>query len=53
MKNYHDLYSKADVLLLGCVFETFRKDFINCFKLYPAYYLSTAGYRWDAMQRFT
>ena len=26
MKNYQDLYLKGDVLLLDCLFETFRKE---------------------------
>ena len=53
MKDYHDLYLKVDVLLLACVFETFRKDSINYFELDAAHYLSTPGYSWDAMLRFT
>ena len=43
MKDYHDLYLKVDVLLLTCVFETFRKESLNSFELDPAYYLSTPG----------
>ena len=53
MKEYHDLYLKVDVLLLACVFETFRIESINSFELDPAYYLSTPGYSWDALLRFT
>ena len=53
MKDYHGLYLKVDVLLLVCVFETFRTESINCFDLDPARYLSTLGYEWDAMLRFT
>ena len=41
------------VLLLTCMFETFRKESINSFEFDPAYYLSTPGYSWDAMLRFT
>ena len=44
MKDYHDLYLKFDVLLLTCMFETFRKASLNSFKLDPAHYLSTPGY---------
>ena len=44
MKDYHDLRLKDDVLLLACVFETSRDEFINYFQLDPAYYLSAAGY---------
>ena len=44
---------KVDVLLLVCVFETFRKESINSFELDPARYLSTPGYSWGAMLKFT
>ena len=43
MKDYHDLYLKVYVLLLACVFKTFRKKSINFFELDPAHYLSTPG----------
>ena len=33
--------------------ETFRKESINCFEVNPARYLSTPGYSWDTMLRFT
>ena len=52
-KDYHDLYLKVNVLLLACIFETFRKEFINFFELNSANYLSISGYSWDAMVRFT
>ena len=52
MKDYHDLRLKDDVLLLACVFETSRDEFINYFQLDPAYYLSAAGYSQDEMLRF-
>ena len=29
MKDCHNLYLIDDVLLLACVFETFRKDYSN------------------------
>ena len=38
MKDYHDLYLKVDVLLLTCVFETFRKESISSFELDPPGY---------------
>ena len=44
MENYHDLYLRVDVLLLAYVSATFRKEFINSFKLDPAHPLSTASY---------
>ena len=52
-KDYHDLCLKVNVLILACVFETFRKKFINFFELNSAHYLSISGYSWDAMVRFT
>ena len=53
MKNRNDLYLKCDVLFLADVSETFRKVSINSFELDPAHYLSTPGYSWDAVLRFT
>ena len=53
MKDYHDLYLNVVVLLLACVHETFRKESINFFESDSAHYLSTSGYSWDAMLRFT
>ena len=53
MKGYHDLHLKVDVLLLACMFETFRKESINSFKLGPAHYLSIPGYSKYVMLRFT
>ena len=53
MKGYLDLYLKVDLLLLAYMFESFKKVCINSFELDPAYYLSTPGYSWDAMLRFT
>ena len=53
MKDYHDLYSNVGVLLLACVLETFRKESINSFELDLAHYLSTPGYSWDIMLKFT
>ena len=53
MKNCHDLYLKVYVLLLVCVFQTFKKNPINFFELDPAHYSSISGCSWDAMLRFT
>ena len=43
MKDYHDLYLEMDVLLLTCVFETFRSESINSLELGSAHYLSSPG----------
>ena len=51
-ENY-DRSSWFDVLLLVCVFETFRKESINLFELNCAHYFSTPGYSWNPMLRFT
>ena len=53
MKDYDDLYLKVDVSFSTCVFETFWKESINYFELCPAHYLSTHGYSWDAILKFT
>ena len=53
MKDYHHLYLKVAVLWLASVFQKFIKESINSFELDPAHYLSTPGYSWDAMLRFT
>ena len=52
MKNFHDLYLKRNVLLLVCVFETFRKEYINSFELDSGHCLSTLGYTWEAIKKF-
>ena len=41
------------LLLLACVFETFRKESKSSFELDLALYLSTPDYSWDAMLTFT
>ena len=40
---YHDLYFKSDVLLLGHVFENFRKVRLKVFHLDLAKFLSAPG----------
>ena len=52
MKDNNDLYLKVNALLLAHVLETFRKISINLFKLESLCYISTSGYRWDAMKKF-
>ena len=38
MKYHHGFYLKVDDFLLTSVFETFRKEPINSFELYPAHF---------------
>ena len=44
---------KSWCFLLACAFEIFRKESMNSFELDSAHYLSTFGYIWDAMLRFS
>ena len=53
MGDYHDLYLKADVLLLADVFENFRKTCLQYYKLDPAHYFTSPGLSWDAMLKMT
>ena len=53
MKDYHDLYLKCDVLLLGDVFEKFRNNSFKNYGLWPSHYLSAPGLSWDAMLKMT
>ena len=38
---------------MACAFENFRKETMNSFELDSVHYLSTLGYSWDAMLRFS
>ena len=53
MGEYHDVYLKADVLLLADVFENFRKTCLQYYKLDPCYYFTSPGLSWDAMLKMT
>ena len=53
MGDYHDVYLKADVLLLTDVFENFRKTCMQYYKLDPCYYFTSPGLSWDAMLKMT
>ena len=53
MGDYHDVYLKADVLLLADVFENFRKTCLEYYKLDPAHYFTAPGLSWDAMLKMT
>ena len=51
--DYHDLYLKADVLLLADVFEKFIKTCLDYYRLDLCYYCSSPGLSWDAMLKMT
>ena len=53
MKQYHDIYLTADVLLLADVFENFRKMSLNHYGLDPAHYYTAPGMSWDAALKMT
>ncbi|XP_076278400.1 uncharacterized protein LOC143208149 [Lasioglossum baleicum] len=50
---YSDLYLKLDVLLLADVFENFRDDCLDNYKLDPAHYYTLPGFAWDVMMKMT
>ena len=45
---YHELYLKADVLLLSDVWKNFKNVCLVNYKLDPAYYLTAPSLSWDA-----
>ena len=53
MGDYHDLYLKANVLLLANVFEKFIKTCLNYYRLDPCRYFSSPGLSWDSMLKIT
>ena len=53
MKDYLDFYLKCDVLLLVDVFEKFRYNNLNNYRLCPSHYLSAPGLGWGAMRKMT
>ena len=48
MRDYHDLYLEADVLLSADVFENFRDVCCKNYGLAPAWYYTAPGLAWDA-----
>ena len=50
---YHDLYLKSNTLVLGDVFENFRKMCLNMYHLDPAKFLSAPGLAWQAALKKT
>ena len=53
ISDYHNLYLKTDVLLLGDVYEKFIKTCLDYYGLDPWHYFSTPGLSWDAMLKMT
>ena len=53
MSDYHDLYLKADVLLLADAFEKFINTCLEFYGLDPCHYFSSLGLSWDAMLKMT
>ena len=53
MGDYHDLYLKAEVLLLADVFEKFISTCLDYYGLDPCHYFSSPGLSWDAMLKMT
>ena len=51
LKDYHNLYNQADVLLLADVFENFRNICIKNYELDPAHYYTAPA--WDAALKLT
>ena len=51
MRDYNDLYLKADVLLLADIFEKFRSMSLETYSLDPVHYYSLPGLSWDAALR--
>lgn len=52
LQNYHDIYLARDVLGLADVFQQFRLNFFDSYKLDPAHYLSIPMFSWDAMLKY-
>ena len=50
---YHDLYLKADVILLANVFEAFRKVCLKNYGLDPAHFCTAPGLAWKACLKKT
>ena len=51
--DYHNHYSKKDVLLLVDVYEKFIDTCLKYYGLDPCHYFSSPGLSWDAMLKMT
>ena len=53
LDEYHDLYLKADVILLANVFKAFRKVCLDNYALDPAHFYTATGLAWKACLKKT
>ena len=53
MKDYLELYLKADVLGMADVFEEFRNVCYENYGLDPLHYYTAPGLSWDALFKYT
>ena len=53
MRDYHNLYNEADILLLADVFKNFRSVCIKNYDLDPAHYFTAPGIAWEAAPKVT
>ena len=53
INKYHDLYFKADVLLLAGVFKKFIGTFLECYGLNTCNCFNSPALSWDAMSKMT
>jgi hypothetical protein len=51
--SYHDLYIKADVLLLADVFEAFRTTCLQQYELDPCHFYTSPGLSWASLLKMT
>ena len=49
----HDLYAQSDTLLLADVFENFRNQCVEIYKLDPDHFLSPSGLAWQTCLKKT
>jgi len=53
IKDYHELYLKADVLLLSDIWYNFKKVCLTNYKLDPTYYYTAPSLSWDAFLKIS
>ncbi|CAG7728477.1 unnamed protein product, partial [Allacma fusca] len=52
-REFTRIYTMTDTILLGIVFEDFRKQCFETYKLDPTYVCTTSGYSWQCLLHFT